>query len=141
MTGRESFSMGTDSIRYLLFVNGKWRWRPTRAMRAAGFRLVNLSVGVIEDGKRVPSLADKKQALQLNEDWDRHRRGLPARSVAEHTYSANSVGASYLRAMKLRALARAEAGKTWTKSITAATIGHAPGGGSSRCLATATRAP
>jgi hypothetical protein len=32
--------VGRDTIRYFLYLNGRWRWRPTRAMRAQGFGLV-----------------------------------------------------------------------------------------------------
>lgn len=51
---------------------------------------------------RVPSAEDKKQALRLNEDWDRHRQGLPAVAVQEHKYPEGSVGHGYLRVMALR---------------------------------------
>jgi hypothetical protein len=32
--------MGEDTIRYLLYVSGKWRWRPTKVCGLGGFRLV-----------------------------------------------------------------------------------------------------
>ena len=64
MIGHAVSSMRTDRIRYFLFINGRWRWRPTKAVRNAGFRLVP-----------VPSPKDVAAAIRLNEDWDRHRRG------------------------------------------------------------------
>jgi hypothetical protein len=27
-------SLGKDKIRYFLYLNGRWRWRPSKAMRA-----------------------------------------------------------------------------------------------------------
>ena len=48
-------AMGTDRIRYLLFLKGRWRWRPTKTMRAAGFRMVNLSHGLLVNGRPAPT--------------------------------------------------------------------------------------
>jgi hypothetical protein len=108
-------NMGTDNIRYFLFLCGRWRWRPTKAMREAGFKLVTMGSGTIVDGRRVPSLEDKARAITLNEDSDRHRRGLPARVVEERTFPSGSVGESCLRAMGLRAAERKARGIAWTK--------------------------
>lgn len=113
MTGHDNFSMGSDSIRYLVFINGRWRWRPSKAMRAAGFQIVTLGRGTRVDGRPEPTLEEKRRALQLNEDWDRHRRGLgPAAAPAP--YPPGSIGAAFLRAMELRAQDRQAQGKTWT---------------------------
>jgi hypothetical protein len=88
--------MGTDKIRYLLFVSGRWRWRPTRAMRAHGFGLVTF-------GRELTG-ADRSRAIELNAEWDRVRTGIQAAaSPQEPRYPAGSVGDGYHRAMKLRA--------------------------------------
>ena len=117
MTGHVASSMGNDKMRYLVFINGRWRWRPTKAMRNGGFRLINLSPGTLVSGKPVPSPDDKMRAIRLNEDWDRHRRGLPARHVAaEHRYPPGSIGEAYHRAISLREQD--------------GTTGHEPGSGS-----------
>src|SRR5262245_6532311 len=84
-------------------------------MRRAGFRLINLSKGEWIDGRQEPSLADKREALRLNADWDRHRRGLPPAAVEAHSYPKGSVGDGYLRAMALRAQERASKGIVWTR--------------------------
>jgi hypothetical protein len=69
--------VGRDSIRYLRFKRGYWRWRPSTAMRADGFEDVKLSPGLVVDGKHVPSPTDIARAIELNQGWDRHRQGLP----------------------------------------------------------------
>jgi hypothetical protein len=70
-------------------------------MRDAGFRLINLSPGLLLEGERVPAQEDKNRALALNEDWDRHRMGLPALAVEQY-HPKGSIGDNYLRAMALR---------------------------------------
>jgi hypothetical protein len=105
--------MGTDEIRYLIFLCGRWRWRPTKTMRTAGFRLVNLSKGVIINGQNVPTADDKNQALELNDAWDRHRLGLgPA--APNPKYPHGSLGDAYLRALALRESERRNKGTVWT---------------------------
>jgi hypothetical protein len=56
--------MGSDQIkvRYLFFKDGAWRWRPTKTMRAAGFRTVKLSAGRMIDGRPAPSAPDIARA-------------------------------------------------------------------------------
>jgi hypothetical protein len=112
--GRAASFMGSDKIRYLIFINGRWRWRPTRAMRRAGFRLINLSVGLRVDGRPVPSAADVAQAVALNGDWDRHRRGEPATAVAEKACPRGSIGEAYRRVMAAREADRAARGIVWS---------------------------
>ena len=107
-------AMGDDRIRYLVHVNNRWRWRPTARMRAAGFRLITLSRGTIVGGKPAPSAEDKARAIQLNDDWDRYRRGLPPLSGGLHRYPPGSVGEGYHRALQLRKQERANKGITWT---------------------------
>ena len=100
--------MGQDKLRYLLFVCGRWRWRPTRTMRAHGFKLVTF-------GKELTA-ADKARAIALNDEWDRVRRGLQvAASSIETMYPQGSVGDGYQRAMKLRKTERKAKGIVRTK--------------------------
>ncbi|WP_371346527.1 hypothetical protein [Ancylobacter sp. IITR112] len=97
--------MGADKIRYLVFVQGKWRWRPTRAMKIHGFRLVTFG--------RVLTDADRLRALALNTEWDRARRGTPAPGVRV-SYPAGSVGDGYRRAMAMRVEDRKARAIVWT---------------------------
>lgn len=97
--------MGADRIRYLLFVCGRWRWRPTRAMRALGFRLVTFGRNLTPD--------DKARAIALNDDWDRVRRGIAP--AAEKVYPSGSIGHGYKRVLNIRAMERAAKGVVWTK--------------------------
>jgi hypothetical protein len=100
--------MGTDKIRYLVFVSGRWRWRPTATMRSHGLRLVTF-------GKELTA-ADKARAIGLNQEWDRVRHGLQyAAAPLEPVYPPGSVGDGYQRAMKLRAVERAANGIIRTK--------------------------
>ena len=88
-----------DKIRYLVFVNNRWRWRPTRAMRAKGFRIQTLGPEL--------TLAVKTRAIALNDEWDCVRRGAAAQASGEKAYPIGSVGEGYQRALKLRAAERA----------------------------------
>jgi hypothetical protein len=106
-------TMGKDKIRYLCFVNGRWRWRPTPKMQAAGFRDIHLGRGHIVDGEPVPLPEDIAKALALNRDWDRHRKGLPPLE-AQSAYPPGSIGDGYERAMRLREAERKNQGKVWT---------------------------
>src|SRR5688572_6497834 len=107
--------MGKDRPRYLVFINGRWRWHPSKKMRAAGFHLVNLSKGTCVDGRPEPLLEDKAEALRLNEDWDRYRRGLPPEAVEENSYPVGSIGEAYLRIMRFREQERRAKGVVWSK--------------------------
>ena len=49
--------MGEDTIRYLLYVSGKWRWRPTKVC----------GLGV----DRELTVQAKARASALNAEWDR----------------------------------------------------------------------
>lgn len=77
--------------------------------------MVNLSRGVIEDGRPLPSPEDKARAMRLNEDWDRARRGRPALAVEERRFPKGSVGDGFIRAMRLREAERRSNGIEWTK--------------------------
>ena len=114
MNGYAYSAMGKDQIRYLVFSYGRWRWQPTKAMREAGFRLINLGSGIDINGKRAPSASDKARAIEQNEAWDRWRRSLPAGQAVAHRYPHGSVGAGYLRAIALRETERHAKGVVWT---------------------------
>jgi hypothetical protein len=112
--------VGKDKIRYFLYLNGRWRWRPTKAMRAQGFGLVTLGAGgpgLDSDGNPKASLADEQRAIELNRAWDHVRAGhvsLPARTTLK-AYPEGSVGDAYQRAMALRKAQRVKSGIIWTK--------------------------
>ncbi len=106
--------MGRDKIRHLLFLHGRWRWCPSRSARAHGFKMINLTAGLVIDGQHVPSAVDKARAIELNEAWDRARRGIPDKHVLAHRYPAGSIGDGYMRAMRLREAERTAKGLTWT---------------------------
>lgn len=97
--------MGTDKIRYLVFVSGRWRWRPTATMRKHGFRLVTFG----------PTLTagDKATAIRLNEDWDRIRSGREP-AIKRKIWPRGSVGDGYERARGLRATERKAKGQHLT---------------------------
>jgi hypothetical protein len=112
-------SLGRDKIRYFLFLNGRWRWRPTRAMKTCGFGLVTMGrggPGTDAEGNPEASLDDKKRAIELNRAWDHIRSGqapAPARTTLVN-YPEGSVGDGYRRAMELRKAARLAKGIVWT---------------------------
>lgn len=112
--------MGKDKIRYFLYLNGRWRWRPTKAMKAQGFGLVTMGKGgpgIDAEGNPCPSIEDQQQAIALNRAWDMVRAGqasAPARTTLKQ-YPEKSVGDGYQRAMELRKAARVAAGIVWTK--------------------------
>jgi hypothetical protein len=102
-------TVGRDKIRYLLFKKGRWRWRPTRTMREAGFTPVRLGPGLVIDGQRFPGPDDVARATQLNQDWDRYRQGLP-RLAPPGRYPTGSIGDGFERAIRLRELERTKKG-------------------------------
>lgn len=111
--------MGKDQIRYFLYLNGRWRWRPTKAMRACGFGLVTMGRGgprIDADGVPEASLEDRTRAIALNAAWDRVRSGqapAPARTTLV-SYPPGSVGDGYQRAMSLRKAERLARGMVWS---------------------------
>jgi hypothetical protein len=112
--------VGKDTIRYFLYLNGRWRWRPTKTMRAFGFGLVTMGRGGPDkdaDGNPKASLQDEQRARELNRAWDKVRSG-QAPALARTTlkqYPEGSVGDGYQRAMALRKAARVAKGVIWTK--------------------------
>lgn len=115
----EITSLGKDQIRYFLYLNGRWRWRPTKVMRGQGFGLITMSRGgpaLDSDGQPEASLADRQRAIGLNDAWDRVRAGgiaMPARTTLK-IYPVGSVGDGYQRAMALRKAERLQKGVVWT---------------------------
>lgn len=109
-----------DQIRYFLYLNGRWRWRPTKAMRAQGFGLVTMGrggPGRDANGDPAPSSADQQRAIDLNRAWDKVQSGKtspPARTTLV-TYPPGSVGDGYQRAMALRKAERLTKGIVLTK--------------------------
>jgi hypothetical protein len=68
-TGLGICGLGKDQIRYFLYLNGRWRWRPTKAMKAHGFGLGTMGTGGPAndaDGHPVASIADQQRAIELN---------------------------------------------------------------------------
>lgn len=112
--------VGRDTIRYFLYLYGRWRWRPTKAMRAQGFGLVTMGRGGPEtdaDGFPKASIEDQQRAIELNRAWDQVRSGHvspPARTTLKH-YPEGSVGDGFQRAMDLRKAGRVAKGIIWTK--------------------------
>jgi hypothetical protein len=101
--------MGSDQIRYFLYINGRWRWRPTKAMRDLGFRLVTMG------REPQPSIEDQARAIKLNQQWDAVRSGEVAPLDQRKRYPKGSVGDAYERAMALRLAERQSKNIVWTK--------------------------
>src|SRR5437899_12352681 len=97
--------MGRDKIRYPVFTYGRWRWCPTKKMRAKGFHLVNLGPALTAD--------DKARAVRLNDEWDLVRRAVI--EAPAQAYPVGSIGEGYQRAIKLRGAERKNKGIVWTK--------------------------
>jgi len=112
--------MGRDSIRYFVYSKGRWKWQPTKPMRAHGFVTVKMGrggPGLDSKGYPVASTEDKMRAVELNAAWDAARLGLPAPQKPAATavkYPAGSVGDGYQRAMALRKAGRLAKGIVWT---------------------------
>jgi hypothetical protein len=113
-------SMGRDRIRYFLYLNGRWRWRPTAAMKLHGFGLVTMGrggPGTDAEGNPEANVDDKRRAIELNQAWDQIRAGhvsAPARTTLK-VYPEGSVGRAYQRAMELRKAERLAKGIVWTR--------------------------
>src|SRR5262249_11680125 len=60
----------------------------------------------------VPSPADVARAIELNTEWDRHRRGLPP-AGPRFGYPVGSIGDCYHRVMRLRESERENKGVIW----------------------------
>jgi hypothetical protein len=97
--------VGEDKIRYLWFFENRWRWSPTRKMRAAGFRLVTFS--------RELTAEDKARAIALNTEWDAVRAGKDG-GLEIPQWPVGSIGEAYVRSMKLREKERRTRNILWT---------------------------
>lgn len=110
--------MGQDKIRYFLYLEGRWRWRPTKPMRESGFRMVPMGrggPGLDADGNPAPSIQDKQRAIELNAEWDAVRTGVqPPSKLDRPLFAAGSVGEAFGRAMALREAERRQRGIVWT---------------------------
>jgi hypothetical protein len=107
--------MGEDRIRYLLFLSGRWRWRPTKAMRKRGFQLVTFEREP-GDSETAAGPKAKTRAIELNTEWDQVRKGAPAPQPAPVViYPPGSVGDGYQRAIALRGEMRKAKGVSVTK--------------------------
>ena len=110
--------MGQDKIRYFLFLEGRWRWRPTKTMRAAGFSIVPMGRGgpdLDADGNPAASITDKQRAIELNAEWDAVRSDVrPPQKLDRPVFAPGSVGDGYKRAMELREAERLQRGIVWT---------------------------
>jgi hypothetical protein len=96
----------TGRLRGVAFYDGTWA------------ELEYFGLALTIDCEHVPSAADMASAMRLNEDWDRHRRGLPPKAADEQTYPRGSIGEAYLRIMRLREAGRRAKGIVWTKEQT-----------------------
>jgi hypothetical protein len=120
LTCRVDNPLGKDKIRYFLYLQGRWRWRPTKVIKAHGFGLVTMGrggPGTDADGNPRASVDDEKRAIDLNRAWDRVRAGdnPPSARVSLKRYPEGSVGDGYQRAMALRKAQRIASGIIWTK--------------------------
>jgi hypothetical protein len=89
-------NMGTDVPRYLVRIKGCYYWRPTPRMVTAGFRRRTLG----KDEVRA-----KLEAIRLNAEWDRYRRGA-TNDPKLMVYPRGSLGEAFNRAIALRAAER-----------------------------------
>lgn len=104
--------MGQDTIRHLVFMRGRWRYNPSHLMRPHGFKFLTLGPGVMIGNRNVASPEDQRRAMDLNADWDRVRAGLEA---FQPKYPPGTVGAAYLRVVRIRAAELAKQGLSQSK--------------------------
>jgi hypothetical protein len=101
--------MGKDSIRHLIFMRNRWRYKPSHLMVPHGFKFLTLGPGVVVGNRNIASPEDQQRAIELNAEWDRIRLGLA--EPVKSKYPPGSVGEAYLRVIRLRTADRAKAGK------------------------------
>ncbi|AZO77525.1 MULTISPECIES: hypothetical protein [unclassified Bosea (in: a-proteobacteria)] len=100
--------MGKDTIRHLIFMRNRWRYKPSDLMKPHGFKFLTFGAGLVIGGRNVPSPEDQQRAIELNAEWDQIRTGVSL--VARPKYLPGTVGHGYERAMKMRAAERAKDG-------------------------------
>lgn len=105
--------MSKDTIRHLIFMRNRWRYKPSHLMAPHGFAFLTLGPGMIIGNRNVPSPEDQQRAIELNAEWDRIRLGLT--EAAKPKYPPGTVGEAYLRVISLRAAERAKAGVKQSK--------------------------
>ncbi|WP_342711450.1 hypothetical protein AAFG13_06145 [Bradyrhizobium sp. B124] len=115
----EDDSVGQDRIRHFVYINARWRWRPTKTMRSYGFQLVNMGrggPGLDAKGRPAPSVEDQQRAIELNRAWDHVRAGhiMPPAKTTLQVYAEGSIGFAYQKAMEHRKAERLAKGTVWT---------------------------
>src|SRR5262245_61505962 len=107
--------VGHDRLpRYCYLHRRSWTWRPTMAMRAAGFKRIKLGPGIMIDGVPTMGPMEIARAVELNQARDRHPHGLTP-ALPRSRYLPGSIGDGYARAMALREQERQANGIAWAK--------------------------
>lgn len=114
MSVSSACEMGKDSIRHLIFMGHRWRFKPSPTMKKHGFEFVTLSKGIVIGGENFPSAEDKARAVDLNDQWDRYRKGGQKEEIKPR-WPKRSIGEAYDRAMDLREAQRLAKGKQQDK--------------------------
>ncbi len=116
MDASKSSAVGKDTIRHFLYLNGRWRWRPTKKMRAAGFHLTNLGRGGPRSRyTRAPGALPGHVARALDS-----QRGMGQGSHRRRAFTENDLPAQQrgrrlsTRAVRLREAERKAKNITWT---------------------------
>ncbi|WP_038367943.1 hypothetical protein [Bosea sp. UNC402CLCol] len=105
--------MGKDTIRHLIFMRNRWRYKPSHLMKPHGFKFLTFGPGMMVGNHNVPSPEDQQRAIELNAEWDRIRLGL--QQDAAPRYAPGTVGAAYLRVIKMRSAELAKQGLKQSK--------------------------
>src|SRR5262245_11550316 len=107
--------VGRDNLPRYCYLHGPtWTWRPTKAMRVAGFMRIKLGPGITINGVSTMGPMEIARAVELNQTWDRHRHGLTP-AAPRSRYFPGSIGDGYYRAMAMREKDRARNGIVWTR--------------------------
>ncbi|MGF7055259.1 hypothetical protein GGC47_004470 [Bosea sp. OAE752] len=131
--------MGKDSIRHLIFMRNRWRYKPSHLMVPHGFKFLTLGPGMVVGNRNIASPEDQQRAIELYAEWDRIRLGLA--EPVKSKYPAGSVGEAYLRVIRLRNADRAKAGKEQDRDRRPVTIGRGLGAGSNPISGSPTQDP
>lgn len=106
-------AMGKDTVRHLIFMRNRWRYKPSHLMIPHGFKFLTLSPGIMIGNRNTPAAEDVQRAIELNAEWDRVRFG--QQQNLGPRYAAGTVGAAYLRVMKMRTAELAKQGLKQSK--------------------------